>query len=431
MSNQDSGRRFAFAMTLGSIQTGVVLLTSLVSVKLTSIYIGPAGLAMVAQMQGLLQIFSGVIGMTVGTAMVRLGSQYGVGERFATLANTGLRVALAAGLFIILFSTLFSTSIWSALFGDSSVFAPAIFAIGVGALTGMFQSVIVGAMNGANETALVSGSRVLAACVGLIGFSIPMILWGINGALLGVGVGAVLQCAAVFLLMSSRSGVRRHLFAGHWSNAEFKAISNFLPMMIALTVADPSAMILMRKYVLTNASADAAGILQASYRLAEVSMTVLTAGVSLYSLPRLGALTGNLPALREEVRRIVFNVASMAVVLGIIVFALRKIIVVLVFNKDFGQVAELMSLQMIWLPLKSTAWACGLILVSQMRHKSYIAAQFVGPIIFIAIVMQIEFPGSIARVIVASCIATGIQLLVAMYAIRDFMLPASNRIDVK
>jgi PST family polysaccharide transporter len=216
------------------------------------------------------------------------------------------------------------------------------------------------------------------------------------------------------------------VFAGHWSNAEFKAIISFMPMMIALSVADPSAMLLMRKYVLTNVSADAAGILQASYRLAEVSMTVLTAGASLYSLPRLGALTGNPVALREEVRRIIFSVGSMAVVLAILVFALRKIIVLLVFNESFRDVAELMSIQAIWLPLKSTAWACGLIMVSQMRHKSYIAAQFMGPIIFVAITMHLEFPGSIARVVVASCIATAIQLLFCIYAIRDLLFSSTG-----
>ncbi len=426
MSSEGSGRRFALAMTLGTVQTGIVLLTSLVSVKLTSIYIGPAGLAMVAQMQGLLQILSGVIGMTVGTAMVRLGAQYGVGERFSVLANTALRTSFVAGVLIIIASLLFSDQIWNALYGNNATYGVAVLAVGVGALSTMFQTVITAAMNGANETSLVAGSRVLAACVGLIGYAVPMIIWGTHGAILGVGVGAVLQCVAVFVLMNRRSTIRREMFAGHWSNAEFRAIINFMPMMIALSVADPSAMLLMRKYVLTNVSADAAGILQASYRLAEVAMTVLTAGASLYSLPRLGALTGNAVALREEVRRIIFSVGSMAVVLAVLVFLFRKLIVLLVFNASFHDVADLMPIQAIWLPLKSTAWACGLIMVSQMRHKSYIAAQFLGPIIFIAITMHLEFPGSISRVVVASCIATAIQLLFCLYSIRDLLFRSAG-----
>jgi O-antigen/teichoic acid export membrane protein len=377
---------------------------------------------MVAQMQGLLQICSGVIGLTLGTAMVRLGSEYGIGERFSVLAGTGLRVALYSGLSMILVTVVFSSSIWRALLGNIDPFTPAILAVGIGALAGMVQAVISGAMNGVNETELVAGSKVLAACVGLVGYSVPMIFWGINGALLGVGIGAMLQCVAVYALMHRRSGIKNHVMTGQWSGAEFKAILVFIPMMIVHSVADPLAMIVMREHILSNVSAHNTGILQASYRLAEVTMTVMTAGVSLYFMPRLGALTGNRLGLRNEIWRVMSYVMAIAIVLALAVFFLRETIVLVIFSADFIQVADLMSLQMVWLLLKCAVWICGFVLVSQMRQSSYIVTQLIGPAIFVAIVMQLEFPGVISRVVLASCVAAGIQLIFSFLAIRDLLL---------
>lgn len=408
-------------MTLGTIQTGIVLFTSFISVKLTSNYIGPAGLASVAQMQGLLQICSGVIGLTLGTAMIRLGAEYGMSERFGALASTAMRAAVIAGLVATAIAALFPTAIWRALFGNSAAFSPAVIALGLGAMAMSIQSVIGGAMNGAHETALVSGSRILAACVGLLGYALPMMLWSERGALFGVGLGAILQCVAVYWLMRSRSKVPAAMFVGAWNRGEFKAIVTFLPMMIALSVADPMAMIMMRKHVLTTMSAETAGILQASYRLAEVTMTVLTAGASLYSLPKLGSLSGNKPALAAETRRIVFNIAAISLGLGIFVYLLRKPIILLIFNHSFIGVTDLMLFQMVWLPLKSVAWACGLILVSQLRQKSYIAAQLIGPVIFIGTTLNIDYQADISRIILASCLAAFVQMLVSIVAVRDLL----------
>jgi len=179
----------------------------------------------------------------------------------------------------------------------------------------------------------------------------------------------------------------------------------------------------MRKHILTSVSADAAGILQASYRLTEVTVAVITAGASLYAIPQLGALTGDKHALQEKVRYIVSSIALISVLLGIIVFLLRKPIIYIIFNEKFSGVADLMLLQTIFLPLKATVIACGYVLVSEMRQKWYIATQLIGPVIFATGVMQLEFPGSISRVIVASCIASAIQLLFALYAIRDLLIP--------
>lgn len=422
MSGGGGRRRFALAMTLGTVQTGAVLLMSLASVKLTSIYLGPAGLALVAQMQGLLQICSGILGLTLGTAMVRLGSQYGLGERFAILASTALRIALVCGALILTFTTIFSGSLWDLLLGSQvAVFAPAIIAVGFGALATTVQSIASGAMNSAHETLLVSGSRVSAAFVGLVAFVGPMALWGLNGALMGVGVAAVLQCAVILSIVQRRSVVKSYLKVSVWSNSEFKAIGAFLPMMIVLSVAEPTAMILMRKHLLTNVSADAAGILQASYRLAEVTMAVLTSGMSLYFMPRLGALSRDHAALSREVRGTMISAVLLALGLGAAVYVLRDFVVAVIFNHKFADVADLVLLQMIWFVLRIGVWVCGMVLVSQMRQAYYMATQLIGPAIFVSIVLLLDFPGAIDRVVVASCVSTAIQLALCIYATRDLL----------
>jgi hypothetical protein len=65
------------AASLGIVQSAVSVACSFISVKITSVYLGPAGIGLLGQLQNFMTLSQGIVGAGLNTAVVRRTAQFG------------------------------------------------------------------------------------------------------------------------------------------------------------------------------------------------------------------------------------------------------------------------------------------------------------------------------------------------------------------
>src|SRR5260370_11277028 len=71
------GARWYRALGLGGMHSLLRLALSFVTIKFTAVYLGPSGIALVAQLGNFITVCHGILGGGIGTAIARLYPEFG------------------------------------------------------------------------------------------------------------------------------------------------------------------------------------------------------------------------------------------------------------------------------------------------------------------------------------------------------------------
>lgn len=371
------------AFGLGSTQALIRIVCSLVSVKLTAVYLGPAGLAIVAQVNTLITLGQGSLGSGINTALVRLTAEYGDdAARRRALWGTAFRFASVLALLGCAILAVGAKPIARAMLGNAD-YSWAIVFSGAAVAASILNNVLLSAMNGVRDIVRVVKSNVFATIFGLIVFAPMSMIYGIDGGILGSVVAYFLGLLISIKLSVTSERVRLQEFLGRWDRAEFRRIASFYPMLIAHAALTPLAMLLVRNAVIDTVGVEAGGVWQAAWRLSEVYTGIITTSVSLYFMPRLGELINDSKALRLEIWRTFVVVSGATAALALVIYLLRDWVVYLVFTNAFNGVVDLMPVQLVGDVVKMMAWIFGFVLVALVRSWWYLAIAVVVPMVFV------------------------------------------------
>lgn len=417
---------FKRAFGFGGAQVAVRLVFGFASIKVTAVYLGPAGLALVAQLGSFISMCQGFLANGAGTAVVRLSSEYGQDpERLRSLLGSAGRLALMLALAAVVIISIASPWVAQWLFTDSAY----IWAIVAGAFAiaaSILNSVVLGALNGRKEIGLVVFSNVASTIVGFIIFVPACIQWGIAGGLIGSALAYVLALPVSVLLLRRSSHIRAADFLGPLVSQEVKKIAHFYPMLIAHSTLTPLGLILIRDVAGEHLGLEGAGIWQACWRLSEVYLMVVTTSVSLYLMPRLGEVIAAPESLRREVWRSLKIVAAITSSLALALFLVREWVVRLVFSSAFDGVAELMPWQLAGDVLRMAAWTLGFVLVALVRSVWYMALEIMVPLAYVAATAWLIGDYGTAGIPWAYCAAEGLHLVLGAFALRDVLFRRSS-----
>ena len=383
-AEQAPWRRVATAFSLGSGQAVVRLACSFLSIKLTAVYLGPAGLAMVSQFNTLVTLGQGVLGAGLATAVVRLTPEYASSpDRQANLWRTAMRLAIYASVLGMVLVLLLAGPLAQRLFQERA-FTWAAAICGVAIAASLLNTVLLGILNGLKAVGAVAGSQVVATVAGLLLFAPACIIWGIPG---GLAASALAYAAGLAITIWITARLRlmpgRQLWAGGVDRAEASRIFAFYPMLIAHAALTPLATLLVRDGVIGQLDFRQAGLWQAAWRLSEVYTALITSSVSLYFMPRLGELMDQPGAMRREVWRMLALVVALTGCIALALLLTRDWVVRLVFASSFDGVQQLMPVQLMGDVLKMAAWTLGFVLVARVQTAWYVAIEVLVPVVFV------------------------------------------------
>ncbi|MES2159778.1 MAG: O-antigen translocase [Pseudomonadota bacterium] len=417
--------RLRAAFGLGSSQALVRLVCSFISIKLTAVYLGPAGLALIAQFNNLVTLGQGLLGAGVNTAMVRLTAEYAdQPQRRGTLWATCLRLSLALGVAGLLLLLALSPLLARRLFTDGAQLW-IVWLAGAAIVVSLLNSLLLGALNGRRAIAAMVKANVAATVLGLLVFAPACMLWGTAGGIVGSLLSYCLSLATTLCWCRLSGAVRADDFRAAPSAAVTRQVLHYYPMLIAHATLTPLSVILVRDAVISTLSLDAAGLWQGAWRLSEVYTTIITTSVSLYFMPRLGELASQPAALRREVWRTLGAVTAVTAAMALGIYLLRDLVVKLVFSAAFDGVQQLMPVQLLGDVLKMSAWTLGFVLVATLRSRWYMAIEIVAPAVLVASVHLLTPRLGAVGAMWAYVLAGLVQLLMAVAALRALLFHRS------
>ena len=425
LGRKAGGAQWYRALGWGGIHSLLRLVLSFISIKFTAIYLGPSGLALVAQLGNFISICHGVLGGGLGTATARLypefRSDWAGRRRFLA---TAWRLASVFAVVSILVIALASGPLARWLL-TSDEHGTAVMLAGLAVASLVLNTVIMSAINGAGELGRVVISNLIASVVGCAVYVPASVVWGIPGGLIGFAISqsVCLPVSLVILRWSSR--VSPEDFRGEFDRTDARRILGFVPMLIAHSVMSPLGLILIRDMVASQLGLATAGLWQATWRLSEVYLGVVMASLSLYFHPRLGEVVGT-PALRKEIVQTFVQVVGITAATALTIFVLRDWVVRIVFTAEFLPVRDLMPFQLLGDVLRMAAWTLGFVLVALVRSRWYITSEILIPAIYFGGAMYLVPKFGAQGVTWAYCLAGATHFAISVFALRDVLIRGSD-----
>lgn len=343
------------AASLGMVQSAVSIASSFLSVKITSVYLGPAGIGLLGQLQNFMSLSQGIVGAGLNTAVVRRTAQFGGDpEARATVVSTVLRLIVCVGLPASVLIALASRWLAAELLHDGALLMPLLmFALVF--VVGLLGTVMVAAANGARDYRAVTLVQIGAALSSVLLFAALCPSLGVLGGLMAAAVApAATTLIALQFARRNPWWPRRPLSHG-FSGFEARRAVAFVPLAAASALAQPMVQILIRDSLARASGMGAVGMLHGVVRLSDVFANMATAVLGMYFVPRFSEV--RLAAgLKHELRKGLVTLVPAVSAACFLLWLFRDLVVHLLFTAEFRGMRDLFAWQMVGSALKVTGW---------------------------------------------------------------------------
>ena len=368
------------ALYWSGVQSILQMVLSFVSIKVTAVYLGAPGLAIIGQLGNFLALLQGGIGNAIQTGIVKLTAESdGDNDRQVRIWRTGFRMALLLGIVAALAVMAAARPISGWLF-DTSDYWPVIVLAGPCLVLGILGVIFAGILNGLKRIRELALITIFTSLVGAV-FFIPLAYrFGVWGGL----VGATLSIASIFFVswvILSRTRVLGALkLGGYWDASTAREISRFYPMLLAHSAISPFALILVRNILTDHLGIDAAGYWQAVWRVSDMYTQVLMTALSLYLMSHLSSARSE-DSFARELFGVTYKVILLTAAAAMGIYLLRDVVIAVVFTREFSPVKDLFAWQLVGDVLKMASWPLRVALVIKMRTRWYIALEVAAPLL--------------------------------------------------
>lgn len=417
------GMMFA-AFGLGGSMAAVRMACSFISIKVTAVFLGPAGLALVAQFSNFVSLFQSMLGQGLVTGLVRLSAEYGDDPaRRRRVSATALRMGLALVLVLGVVLAVAAPAIAEWLL-TSREHQLLIAVAGVAVAAAMLTDLLYGALGVSKEIGLIGSATIAATVLGLLIFAPASAQWGVQGGLWGSFAVLLVSAGLTVAVVRWRSrGVALSDFIGPFDRTECLRLLGFYPMLIINGVLPPLVLIMVRDTLTSAMSLDAAGLWQATWRLSEAYQAAIVSSITLYFMPSMGERVRQPAALRRQILRTLLAATGATAVLALAILLLREPIVRIVFSPRFHTVSELLPLQLLGDVLKMGGWILAMALVAVLRTRWFIAITVLAALAFVGLAKGLV-PGLGIPGVLWAYVGTGLlQCTLGAVALRDILWP--------
>jgi PST family polysaccharide transporter len=394
----------------------------MLSVKITAVYLGPSGVALVGQLTNLLAFITGIAANGSNTAITRFTAEHrSEPDRVDNILASGLKLSLAVSLLLALVLFALSKVLAQQLFHDDQY----VWVVGLLALCTpliVITPLLTGFITGLKEFTVTSKITMVSAFVSFLLFVGMTVRYGIAG-----GLAAVILGTAMVFFVALPWGIGKRFFSIKQfslpANAtDVRRILGFFPLAIVHSITMPFVLILVREYIADNSGMAAAGHWQAVWSVSGVYLTVFMSSMSLYFMPRIAELQ-NPKELAREIQKTLAAVIGLVAMAALAIYLLRDFVVFLLYTPDFLPMRELFAYQLLGDVMRMAAWSLGFVLVAKDFHRCYVFFEILTPALFYFGTI-ILFPAFDSQAVpLAYAASYTINFLLAFFALRRLILP--------
>lgn len=362
--------------SLTSISTLVRMCTGLISVKVVASIIGPAGVALVGQLNNFASIVMSFASGGINSGITKYVAEFKEDDsKVAQYLSTALRIT---GICTLLCSLLLITlhHYISELIMLTPDYGYVFVIFGLTVFMYALNNLLISVVNGYKEFRRYVRISIANSILG-VAFTVSLVLcWHLEGALISaVSYQSIMLLITLFMIRKLR-----------WFSWEFfkDKLSRFISgryfrytlMTLTTALTVPVVQMILRGYVMAEISPTEAGWWEGMNRISNMYLMVITSSFGVYYLPRLSELKD--PA---EIRHEIFKAYKVIVpmLLGgfVIIYFLRFFIIRLLFTPQFLPMQQLFAWQMAGDLFKICSWLLAYIMVAKAMTKLFVGTEIV------------------------------------------------------
>lgn len=374
---------------LSSIAVVVKLLTLLGINKILAVYLGPSGYAALGQYQNAVQMIT-----TLGSGALNIGVTKYTAEYYdnepvqRNIWATAGRVSLVGSTIVTVALLFFSKDLASSLLGDATLHS-IFYWLAAGLYFFVFNALMLAILNGKKELALYVTANIVGS---LLSFALTVglaVMWGLYGALVALSIYQSIAFFTTYLICRRANWFDLRYFFGRFDSQAFVQLSHVSLMVIVSSVVVPVASIFVRDYLIISHGAVFAGYWEALTRMSGAYLMLITMTLSVYFLPRYSEIK-DVNELRKEVFSGVILVITLTVILAGLVYIARDSLVLMLFDRDFLPMTELLPWQLTGDVLKMGGWVLGYMLWARALVLPFIVTEIFFSISFYGLLLALS-----------------------------------------
>ena len=361
---------------LNSIAVAIKVASALVLNKILAIYVGPAGYAIIGQYQNAVSIVVSLAGGVVGTGVTKATAEhFDNEEKQHAIWRTAIRASLVAsiitGILLVLLSN--NLSQWVLHQPDmSSVFVWLALTLPAMAANNLLLSII----NGKKEVAIFVASNILGSILTIIVTSFLAIKFGLYGTLVAFAINPAIVLLATATIVARRDWFKIQFLWGKINRPALLELSGFAIMGLTSALTVPLSYMFIRDHIAARIGITAAGYWQASWKISEIYLMLITTTLSAYYLPRLSEIR-NAYDLKKEIIKVYRFVMPVVLIGAATIFLLRDFIIKTLFTPDFLPMRELFPWQLAGDIIKIGSWILAYIMIGRSMVKYYLSSEVI------------------------------------------------------
>lgn len=372
--------------SLTAVSTIIKMITGFVSVKIVSTLIGPAGIALLGQLNNFSTIF-----LTFSTGGINMG----ITKYVAQYADSKDKVRLflisgvwIAGLMSIIsgITLIFGASFFSVLILHDLKYSSIIEIFGFTIIFYSFNSLLLAILNGFKEFKKFVFIGITSSLAGLIFTGTLAFFYGVYGAL----VSAVTLESIIFFITATVIAKSRVFrlgdFFGRFSKQAGNKLGNYALMALISAATVPVSQLIIRSNIVEYSSLADAGLWEAMNKLSAMYLLVITTSLSIYYLPRLSEIKSE-GELRNEIFSAYKVIIPPLIVICSVIFLLRFYIIQFVFNDRFRGMEHLFAFQLIGDFFKISSLILAFQMLARSMTRYYIATEIAGSVIYVGLAL--------------------------------------------
>lgn len=367
---------------LNGIAVAVKVASALMLNKILAVYVGPAGYAIIGQFQNAVSIVVSLAGGVVATGVTKATAQHYDDEtRQHAVWQTAIRFSLGASL-IAGVSLLFVgdwLSAWLLHRADmSSVFVWLALTLPAMAANNLLLAIV----NGKKEVGIYVIANIIGSLLSLLVIGLLAYNFGLYGALVAFTINPAIVLLSTATMVARRDWFKAKFLWGQMNRPALRELSGFGLMGLTSALSVPISYMLIRDHLATNLGLTAAGYWQASWRISEIYLMLVTTTLSVYYLPRLAEIR-SVTELKTEIAKVYCFVMPIVILGALTIYLLRDFIINTLFTPDFLPMRELFPWQLAGDVLKIGSWVLAFIMLGRAMVKVFVLTEITFSLSFV------------------------------------------------
>lgn len=371
-------------LSWNALSVGIQGVLGVLTVKVVAAYLGPVGIALTGQLRNFALALKSFSTLGLSNAMVKRFTDFkNQPEQLSELYRHLVWALGVLGVLIISVIFLLSSQLSLWLF-DSDEWQPLIQVLALLLPLGWIHTALTAIWQANERFKTLVFAQILNAVAVFIAFVWALISFGLIGAM-WVLAATELFILITFLIISRpkwsvnvRSLLKLPngtLYSNLW---KFSFMSLFSVLLIQGT------QLVIRQQYMVQFDLETAGFWEASLRLSALYMNFFMAGISMYYLPKLSAISEQ-HELSEVLKSYLIRLFPLAFIVLVLLYVFRSMVISLVFSSEFLGISDYVIWQFIGDFFKLGSVAMGYQLVVKTELKKYMTVEMAFTVVYLSL----------------------------------------------